>query len=74
MSRKPLKNLVKYDLGAWRTRCNLSQAEAATLMGLSVPTFWRAERCGVINLLLAWACYGYERNLADRQAGTLPPT
>lgn len=65
MPAKPLDTLTQYDFAAWRARCQLNQAEAATMLGVSTTKLWRAERDKVAPKELAWACYGIERYLAE---------
>lgn len=60
MPRKTEAGLIQYDMVAWRERMQLTQAEVAETMGVSVSTIWRYEKTQVVPLVIAWACYGLE--------------
>lgn len=67
MPKQVQMSSVPYDLFAWRERCNLTQAQAAELLGVSTSKLWRAERDKQASKELQWACYGIERCLYDQR-------
>lgn len=66
MPRQNETTLLPYDLDAWRKRCGLNQEQAALTLGVSVSKLWRCERRQSVSREMAWACYGIERFMQDK--------
>ena len=74
MPKQIKSSTVPYDMEAWRKRVDLTQEQAAKMLGISRSKIWRAERDKQASMELQWACYGLERHLYDQRTGRLPPT
>ena len=61
-----------YDLATWRKRCELTQEQAAEMLGVSTSKLWRIENAGRASKEMLWACYGIERHIYDQKAAAAP--
>jgi transcriptional regulator with XRE-family HTH domain len=52
--------ILKYDFAGWRRRMGWSREEAAKALGRSRSFYWRIEKTGQAEAVVAWAACGLE--------------